>query len=309
MFLLLRAGWRDVSRQRRLSVLLRRLNNLPIFDLARWPAREALARGFGCLAVSAFMIRRILQLPSFPGVIAEVRWAQPWFARFSRLPAFLTTSPFDLERYYGFYGYGKDQIRTLWAMRALIWTVETGILLGYIAAFLTRKKAQSVARGFVETLFPLLLGILPFAIVMTTYTYHAWIPAHQRAHLNGLFVINALLIAAGAANMIGLFTLRPAFTIMSEARVFIRSGMYRFIRHPLYAAHFVIYFCYTLLHFHPGTVALYVAFVAGQTIRARIEERKLSAVFPEYEGYRRTTGMFFPRVSGAESRIENRESK
>ena len=33
-------------------------------------------------------------------------------------------------------------------------------------------------------------------------------------------------------------------------------------------------------------------------ISAKIEEGKLTAAFPEYERYRKTTGMFFPRVWG-----------
>jgi len=37
-------------------------------------------------------------------------------------------------------------------------------------------------------------------------------------------------------------------------------------------------------------------FIAGQVARARIEERKLAETFPEYVEYRRTTGMFFPRL-------------
>jgi protein-S-isoprenylcysteine O-methyltransferase Ste14 len=275
--------------------LLRRLNDLPVFDPARWPAREALARGLGCLAVGAFLLRRVLQLPFFPGIIPELRWALPCFEPFSHLPPFLGAPAFDLAAYYAHYGYGTHRIRILWATRALIWIMESGILLAYIAAFLTRKPARSTARGFMETLFPLILGLLPFAIVMTNYTYHEWLPERSRAHLAGLLTINAILIASGAANLLGLISLRPAFTITSEARVFIRSGLYRFVRHPLYAAHFVIYFCYLLLHFHAASVALYAAFVLGQTLRAHIEERKMSAEFPDYEEYRRTTGMFFPR--------------
>jgi protein-S-isoprenylcysteine O-methyltransferase Ste14 len=149
-----------------------------------------------------------------------------------------------------------------------------------------------------QTLFPLILAGLPFVIVMTDYTYDRWFPERSRTHLTGLYAIAALLIGAGAINVIGLLTLRPAFTIMSEARVFVRSGLYRVVRHPLYASHFVIYLCYTFLHCHAATLAIYAAFVVGQTLRARIEERKLAAVFPEYEEYRRTTGMFFPRVWG-----------
>src|SRR6185369_1525941 len=141
---------------------------------------------------------------------------------------------------------------------------------------------------------PLLLGVLPFAIVMTGYTYHEWIPERSRWHLTGLFAINGVLIAAGAANVIGLVSLRPAFTIMTEARLLVRTGIYRFVRHPLYAAHFVIYFCYTLLHLHLATAALYAVFVAGQTFRARNEEKKLAEVFPEYEDYRKSAGMCLP---------------
>jgi protein-S-isoprenylcysteine O-methyltransferase Ste14 len=37
-------------------------------------------------------------------------------------------------------------------------------------------------------------------------------------------------------------------------------------------------------------------FVAGQVFRARIEERKWAETVPEYEEYRRRTGMFFPRI-------------
>lgn len=276
--------------------MLRRLNDLPIFDPSRWPVREALARTFGILAVGVFFTRRILQLPAFPGFTDDVAWARAWFAPFESLPHWLAAWPFDLQDYYGHFGYSATEIRALWSTRLLIWIVETGILLGYVLAFLTRKPVRSVARGFLETVFPLVLGVLPFAIVMTEYTYHEWIPAQSRRHLTGLFAINGILIAAGAVNVAGLISLRPAFTIMTEARLLVRSGLYRFVRHPLYAAHFVIYFCYTLLHFHPATVALYIVFVAGQTMRARNEERKLAEAFPEYDEYRRSTGMFFPRV-------------
>ena len=288
--------------------MLRRLNDLPIFDPDRIPGREILSRVFGCLAVGAFVIRRILQLPGWPGYIEEVRWAEAWFAKLSFLPSRLIAPAFDLDRWYAQFHYSHGQIRTLWWTQLLIWIVETGILLAYILALLTRTRAKSVAKGFLETVFPLILAGLPFVIVVTGYTYDQWFPESSRMHLTGLYLIGALLIAAGATNVIGVLTLRPAFTIMTEARVFVRSGLYRFVRHPLYAAHFVIYFCYTLLHFHAATAALYVAFVAGQTLRARIEERKLAAVFPEYEEYRRTTGMFLPCITYHASRITGEAS-
>lgn len=276
--------------------MLRRLNDLPIFDPARVPGREIIARVVGCVAVTAFLLRRILQMPDWPGYIREVAWARPWFDRLDFLPAFMRRPPFDLDLWYQRFGYTSQQIRTLWTLELLVWIVETSILLAYLLALLTRSRARAVAKGFMQVVFPLLLAGLPFTVVMTNYTYRDWFPEQSRLHLGGLYLVNAVLIAGGTLNVIGLLTLRRAFTIMTEARLFIRTGIYRHIRHPLYASHFVIYLCYTLLHFHVVSVLLFLLFVAGQTLRARIEERKLSEVFPDYEEYRRTTGMFFPRV-------------
>jgi protein-S-isoprenylcysteine O-methyltransferase Ste14 len=63
----------------------------------------------------------------------------------------------------------------------------------------------------------------------------------------------------------------------------------------MYLAHFIIFLCVALLRFAPLTLALYAVFIVGQVARARIEERKLTEAFPEYEEYRRRTGMFLPR--------------
>jgi protein-S-isoprenylcysteine O-methyltransferase Ste14 len=276
--------------------MLRRLNDLPIFDPSRVPGREILARVIGCVAVTGFILRRVLQMPQWPGIIQEVAWAKSWFAWFDFLPKFMLRPPFDLDLWYSQFGYSPGEIRTFWTLRLLVWTAETSILLAYVLALLTRKPAQAVAKGFMQVVFPLLLAGLPFTVVMSNYTYDDWFPERSRLHLTGLFVLNVVLIAGGALNVAGLLTLRRAFTIMTEARMFIRSGIYRFVRHPMYASHFVIYLGYTLLHFHTVTAALFVVFVAGQTVRAKIEEKKLTAVFPEYEEYRRTTGMFFPRL-------------
>jgi protein-S-isoprenylcysteine O-methyltransferase Ste14 len=77
----------------------------------------------------------------------------------------------------------------------------------------------------------------------------------------------------------------------------------------MYLAHFIIFLCVLLQRFAPVTLGLYVVFVAGQIVRARIEEGKLAAAFPEYEEYRRTTGMFFPRIGKPQSHEEHKEDE
>lgn len=257
------------------------------------PLRERLAKIGGCLLVAALVASRIFQLPNWPGYIAEVRWAQAWFAK---LPPGLLAPAFDLEARYSFFGYSRGQILTLWGLQFSLWMLETGLLLGYALVWLTRPAATTLAKGFRETVYPFLLVVLPFAIVLMPYTYTTWMPENATTHLAGLYAINLLLILAGLLNIIGLAALRRSFAIMAEARVLVTTGPYRRVRHPMYAAHFLIFLCVLLQRFAPLTLGLYVAFVVGQVLRARIEERKLAATFPEYEEYRRRTGMFFPRL-------------
>ena len=276
--------------------LLRRLNDLPVFDAARWPAREVLGRILGSLIALGFIASRILQLPNSVGYLRDIRWPERLFATFASFPRWLVPPAVDLEGHYFKYGYSREQVMLLWWLMMVLWVLITASFLAYLLAYLTRAKAHAVASGFMQTLFPVLVAAMPFLIQRTAPTYRDWFPEHYETHMTGMYVILGTLIAGGALQLVSLLTLRRGFTIMSEARVLIRTGIYRWIRHPVYAAHFVIYLAYTLFYFHAVTVALYAAFVAGQTLRARIEERKLTAAFPEYNDYRKTAGMFFPRL-------------
>lgn len=259
------------------------------------PRRELWAKIGGCLLVVALISTRVLQLPRWPGYIREVRGLQPWFAKLSFLPPSLLPPAFDLEATYTWFGYSRGLILTLWSLQLSLWILETGLLLGYALVWITRPAATSPAKGFKEAVFPLLLVLLPFAIVSRPYTYNSWIPEKAGLHLGGLYAINIVLILAGILNIVGLVAMRKSFAIMAEARVLVTTGPYRRVRHPMYLAHFLIFLCVLLQRLAPLTLALYLVFVAGQVIRARIEERKLAQSFPEYEEYRRNTGMFLPR--------------
>jgi protein-S-isoprenylcysteine O-methyltransferase Ste14 len=274
--------------------MFRRLNDLAIFDAARWPAREVVGRALGCLLAVGFIAGRILRLPNSVGYIQSVRWSEPWFSKFSSLPGWLVPPPVHLELYYFPFGYSREQVNLIWTLKLILWVLITGSFIAYLIAYLTRARAQSVARGFMQTGFPVIVAGLPFLTTLTPFTYRDWFPESSEMHLTGLTVLLVVLIAGGALQLVALFGLRRSFTIMSEARELVRSGIYRWIRHPVYASHFLINLCYTLVYFHFSTVLIYLVFVVGQTMRARVEERKLASAFPEYEEYRKTTGMFFP---------------
>jgi protein-S-isoprenylcysteine O-methyltransferase Ste14 len=216
-----------------------------------------------------------------------------------------------LQRNPSFASISLGRVEWHWIMWFSVWLIETGILVGYIMAFASRTEAKAIAKGFMEVVFPLIIAGLPMIIVWAPMNFmKIWpqlinrVPDTSLAPGSVFFLRNweplfflflAFILCGGALNLIGLLTLRKAFTITCEARSLIRHGLFKYIRHPLYAGHFVMFCGYLLFHLYWYTVLLYLIFIAGQYVRARMEEKKLMSVFPEYAEYQKGTGMFFPK--------------
>jgi protein-S-isoprenylcysteine O-methyltransferase Ste14 len=157
-----------------------------------------------------------------------------------------------------------------------------------LAAYVTRMRAVSAARGFRERVLPMLVFLAaPAGIVVLN-----WMQAPPRFHAPRTAV--ALSVAGLALSLWSLFHLRSAFSILAEARRVVSTGPYRFIRHPLYLGEAVtmLGLC---LGFGTLTALLFWAAVNGfQLVRARIEEEKLAASLPEYRSYRQSTRFILP---------------
>jgi protein-S-isoprenylcysteine O-methyltransferase Ste14 len=287
------------------------MNYLPIFDPSLWPQRELLGRLTGIMLCISFIIHRIFRFHNYTG----------------NLPQFLR---YLIRIFRGDQSWSSIHLGISdwhWFMWFSIWIIETGIFMGYILAFVSREKASSVAKGFMEVVFPIIIAALPIIITLTPMNFRVTWP-HLLQFLSnsaasygfgGIARINLvlrnweptfviflfLIICGGLINLTGLFTLRKAFTIMSEARLLIRKGIFSIVRHPLYTGHFIMFFGYLMFHLYWYTCVLYILFISGQYVRARIEENKLMRLFPEYADYMRTTGMFFPRLSGEMRKHDN----
>lgn len=76
----------------------------------------------------------------------------------------------------------------------------------------------------------------------------------------------------------------------------IQTGLYKYIRHPIYTSilfTFIGYGLYTASGYKLGvTVVLFTLF----EFKSRYEEEKLSAIFSEYQVYKKSTGRFLPRI-------------
>jgi protein-S-isoprenylcysteine O-methyltransferase Ste14 len=280
------------------KAFLKKLNDLPLFDPARWPQRELISRFAGASICTVFIIHRTFRFTRYTGAYPGILLNIPGMLKGTGIhPA-----PGDWH----------------WIMWFAAWFIETGIFTGYILAFMTRSEARDVAKGFMEVVFPFTIAAIPIAITLTPMNFTGiWPPLLQgvadslasssfigitragaffRNWEPAFFLFLAIIICGGILNLTGLLTMRKAFTITSEARIFIRHGIFSKVRHPLYTGHFIMFFGYVMFHLYWYTALLYCLFVLGQYFRSRIEERKLMGVFPEYAGYMRDTGMFFPRI-------------
>jgi protein-S-isoprenylcysteine O-methyltransferase Ste14 len=256
-----------------------RIDQWFIFHPARWPHGELIGRGVALSIITIFLALRIYNFDRFPQSFEDAGNFYGAIRTAAGQPV-----------------YAPWQIAVLWGTKLAVWVVETAIYIGYIAAYTSRVKAVRTAQGFMETWFPVVVAGLPVLMSLMPYSLPRWAPFTSVRHLYFYMGISVLILVGGSINFIGLLTLRRAFTIMSEARTLITHGIFRYVRHPLYTGHFIMFLGSLLLRLHPVTIGMYVLFCIGQTIRARIEERKLKSVFNTYAAYQRRTGMFFPRL-------------
>ena len=263
----------------RLSEFIVRLNYLPIFDPSLWPKRELISRIAAIVIVAIFLFVKFYHFDKFPS-------------------SFHSIKKFYLSLNKNFYGnlFKAYEINIIWGLRVATWTIETGILLGYIFSYLIRVRAIGIAKGFMEVMFPFIIAGIPILILFTPYNIHERIPYDSTYHVEYYLGIMCLILIGGTINFVSLLTLRRSFAIMPEARRLVTSGIYKFVRHPFYIGHFIMFFGSLCLRLHSYTIAMYAFFVVGQIIRARIEEGKLCDTFLEYSKYMEKAGMFFPKL-------------
>ena len=80
------------------------------------------------------------------------------------------------------------------------------------------------------------------------------------------------------------------------SNVFVRRGIYRYLRHPIYTGVLILSLAFFLSRptLVVGIAYLFLAFVTN--VRAGIEEKMLEERYPEYAEYRRGTKRYVPFV-------------
>ena len=106
----------------------------------------------------------------------------------------------------------------------------------------------------------------------------------------------ALSIVGLALSFWAVWHLGTAFSIAPEVRRLVTSGPYRWIRHPLYLAGFLIGLGLLAAKLSPASIGLFLGFVACQALRMGYEEEIMAAKLPEFAEYGRRTWALLPYV-------------
>ncbi len=187
------------------------------------------------------------------------------------------------------------------------WTrvlVDANILLIGLA-FVCRRPAKLRAQQASTVLLSLLAGwwpILPFLMIsgvalVSPETARTWAVYVQSSQLNLLQVLSgaALIMLGNVIDLSGYVTLFRSFSIVPEARKLKTSGLYRFVRHPVYLGQFIAQAGVWLIFAPPFWCwwAFYATFVALQLWRTKREDAILERAFgQEYRSWKERTFWF-----------------
>lgn len=189
----------------------------------------------------------------------------------------------------------------------LQWLIIVTPFAIFFWSYLFRAPAKGVANRMREIIFPLFCSLIPFVVYESgSWVYGGWI--QQTAELRALvhpfypggyiiYVKTAffLILIGDVITLWGIFYLKRSFSIMTEVRVWVNAGPYRWIRHPLYCGEIISTLGFCLMKFSYLNIFLTLLFFFCILLRARYEEAKMIQFYPEYENYRMRVGFLFPK--------------
>lgn len=113
-------------------------------------------------------------------------------------------------------------------------------------------------------------------------------------------VVGPVLFVCGAVvGILGIIGLRRSLNIfptpVSHADL-VQSGVYKFIRHPMYTGLMLVALSCTLDRLSVFGIILFLSFVIVLFAKSSYEERLLLSAFKNYESYRQKTGRFFVKL-------------
>jgi protein-S-isoprenylcysteine O-methyltransferase Ste14 len=154
-----------------------------------------------------------------------------------------------------------------------IYVLQHFIVLGIA---LTRPKPKVRDYSIASSMAVGTAYAYPYAQVI----YLRWSPGHVASPAAGL----VLVTAAAGLSLVSLLTMRRLFGVRPALRGLVRSGPYRFVRHPMYLSYILADIGYNIQEWNFVTLLLVLVGWMSLVYRIHAEERVLSqhAEWPAY---------------------------
>jgi protein-S-isoprenylcysteine O-methyltransferase Ste14 len=156
-----------------------------------------------------------------------------------------------------------------------------------VASVVFRTRPSGKASGLEPRIVAVVGSFMMYGILL--------FPRHNLS-LSGEIIATLLVTIGNAGALVALAQLGRSFSVMAESRRLVTTGPYRFLRHPLYLAEEIAMIGVFLQFASRWTALLLAIQIAFQLRRMHNEELVLTASFPEYTAYQRTTARLIPGV-------------
>lgn len=157
-----------------------------------------------------------------------------------------------------------------------------------------KKEKKSIVETGTMTLF-----LVAFYLILITKI--GIVPIYDHNLKNLIILLGTLAIVSGCImNIMGRFNLGSNWANhikIYDEHTLVQKGMYKVVRHPLYASIMLMFYGACLVYRNLLCfIAVTFIFIPFMYYRAKQEETLLIQTFPDYNDYKKRTGMFFPKI-------------
>jgi protein-S-isoprenylcysteine O-methyltransferase Ste14 len=164
-------------------------------------------------------------------------------------------------------------------------TLYALFLLRHVDAFLATHELPMLVIVVLESMVVVMFvarreasvtNVAPMALAATALGTFAtlFMAPIQSSNVPSVLTVTIQLVGLGMAGF-ALGSLRRSFGLAPANRGVKTAGMYRYVRHPLYAAYLVTSAGYVLAYPAPRNFVVLACSIAGQVLRMELEERLL----------------------------------
>jgi len=157
-----------------------------------------------------------------------------------------------------------------------------------ILLYFLRVSAISTSKSFITNTIAVIATLLPFTLPLLSKV--------PLVNPGRILAADLIIISGISFSIYALSTLGRNISIIPQARKLVKSGPYRFVRHPLYLSELISVFGFVLGEITLSRIIIFLLLIVLQVYRAFQEEKLLAGIFPEYKEYCSETARFIPGI-------------